>query len=242
MPWRGGGAVTRATGRVFFTLSRQKYACSGAVVGRDVVVTAAHCVSDGAGRWADNWTFIPGYRAGKAPYGTFRARTIFVSSLWAGGGDPAADVAFVRVVPANPRAAKRIPPSLPISFARAPRGSSGIGHRAPATKRPPASKRTFVFGYPAAPPYSGKTLDYCAGAVRPDPYGDPDKGLACKMTEGDSGGPWLSKFNKKTGSGVIVGLTSFKYSGKDQVLYSPFLGTVAHKLYTTATAKAPAKK
>ena len=50
--WAGGGAVARTTGRVFFTLDGTDYSCSGSTVdsaNADVVMTAAHCVSDGDG-------------------------------------------------------------------------------------------------------------------------------------------------------------------------------------------------
>lgn len=208
--------MTRAIGRVFFTLNKARYACSGTVVAPDVVLTAAHCVSDGAGEWADDWTFVPGYAAGKAPYGTYRARIMYVSSAWAAGADPGSDVAFVTVTPVHPGAVMR--DVLPISF-----GST--------------SRQAFVFGYPAAPPYTGQTLDYCAGPVTPDPYGAADSGIACTMTEGDSGGPWLSGFTPAAGTGIIMGVTSFRYTGQAGTLYSPVLGDMARKLYAAATAK-----
>ena len=71
LPWAGGGAVARTTGRVFFTLNNVQYSCSGSAVAsknQDVVMTAAHCVSDGAGHWATHWTFVPGYTDGHEPY------------------------------------------------------------------------------------------------------------------------------------------------------------------------------
>ena len=55
--WPDGGPVARATGKVFFTLAGADYVCSAAAVTSpraDVVVTAGHCVSDGAGHWATN--------------------------------------------------------------------------------------------------------------------------------------------------------------------------------------------
>ncbi len=67
--WTDGGLVSHATGRVFFTLDGVEYACSAAVVAgvrADVVLTAAHCVSDGSGGWAQNWTFIPWIYLGTA--------------------------------------------------------------------------------------------------------------------------------------------------------------------------------
>jgi V8-like Glu-specific endopeptidase len=220
-PWTAGGLVARSTGRVFFTLDGIEYACSAAVVAgvrADVVVTAAHCVSDGSGGWAQNWTFIPGYNSGKAPYGRYLAKTFYVSGRWANGSDEDDDVAFVVVRPAPgmpPRDVADITGSQPIVF----------GYR---------STRADVFGYPAEAPYNGARLDYCSGKVVPDPYGAADTGVRCTMTEGDSGGPWLSDFDGTTGTGFITGVTSFKYAGAQRVVYSANLGSVAESLYTRA--------
>jgi V8-like Glu-specific endopeptidase len=219
--WTGGGVVSRATGRVFFTLDGIEYACSAAVVGgvrADVVMTAAHCVSDGSGGWAANWTFIPGYAGGRAPYGRYVAKTFYVSARWVNGSDENDDVAFVVVRPASANAARNVANvtgSEPIVF----------GYRSP---------QTSVFGYPAEAPYNGSKLDYCSGKVLPDPYGAADSGVRCAMTEGDSGGPWLSDFDAGTGTGFITGVTSFKYAGAERVVYSANLSTVAQTLYTHA--------
>jgi V8-like Glu-specific endopeptidase len=218
--WTGGGLVARTTGRVFFTMGGVGYACSGSTVGGaspSVVVTAAHCVSDGAGAWAAQWRFVPGYRAGRAPYGVYRAATFYVARGWASGADENDDVAFVvtRPVAAGGRAVGTVAGEQPVSFG--PRGG-------------PAA----VFGYPALRPYDGSRLDYCTGRVSPDPYGGADAGLSCAMTEGDSGGPWLSSFNPRTGAGTITGVTTFKYSGESRMLYSANLGSVAQALYTRA--------
>jgi Trypsin len=227
MVWARGGAVARTTGRVFFRLDGIDYACSGSVVGGaepDVVVTAAHCVSDGAGGWAYDWTFVPGYNDGRAPYGTYAARAFYVASPWANGADENDDVAFVTVWPARVggslRAVASVVGSQPIRF----------GHRGS-----PAA----VFGYPAEGAYNGGSLDYCEGPVRPDPYGADDAGIGCSMTEGDSGGPWLSDFRPGTGRGVITGVTSFKYAGANRELYSANLGREAQALYEGAESLPP---
>jgi hypothetical protein len=219
--WKRGGLVARTTGRVFFVLAGRDYTCTGSTVGGaspDVVVTAAHCVSDGAGGWAADWTFIPGYRTGRAPYGAFVAKTFFVSARWASGANPDDDIAFVAVRPARVGGAVRTVASIgsqPIAFGY--RGGSA-----------------WAFGYPAEAPYDGGQLDYCSGRLTPDPYGAADSGLPCTMTEGDSGGPWLSDFDPGTGMGVITGVSSFKYTGQTRLLYSANLGSVAEALYRRA--------
>jgi V8-like Glu-specific endopeptidase len=222
--WDGGGAVARTTGRAFFTLDGTDYACSGSVVGglaTDIVVTAAHCVSDGAGGWAQNWTFIPGYQGGAEPYGSYPAQMFYVSGQWANGANQDDDVAFVVVGQAKVNGGQRdIETEVggqPIVF----------GYR---------DSTATVFGYPAVAPYTGGQLDYCAGPATPDPLGGSDVGIGCDMTEGDSGGPWLSDFDPQTGVGIITGVTSFKYSGNASELYSATLGQVAQALYTRAEA------
>ncbi|MGH3154784.1 MAG: hypothetical protein ACRDOB_29215 [Streptosporangiaceae bacterium] len=91
-----------------------------------------------------------------------------------------------------------------------------------------------MFGYPEQFPYDGRTLEYCDGTLSPDPYGLADAGLACALTEGGSGGPWLSGFDPATGLGVISGVTAFRYSGDNVTLYSADLGPVAKALYDRA--------
>jgi V8-like Glu-specific endopeptidase len=225
VPWAGSGAVVRTTGRVFFTLGKQGYTCSGSVVAgqdRDVVMTAAHCVSDGAGHWATHWTFVPGYRDGREPYGSYPAQTYYVSAQWSNGADEDDDIAFVAVGPGRAgiglgRTVGAAVGGQPIQF----------GWRAATAA---------VFGYPSEPPYTGRALDYCQGTLQPDPYGLADEGIACAMTEGGSGGPWLSDFDPRTGLGVITGVTSFRYSGQDRILYSADLGSVAQALYARASS------
>lgn len=219
-PWRGGGEVVKTTGREFFTLDGVDYSCSGSVVGGpdpDMIVTAAHCVSDGAGGWASDWTFVPGYASGTEPYGSFPARTFYVPSQWSsGGGQDGTDVAFVALRQARADGAMRsvasVVGSQPIAF--------GV-----------KSKYVTVFGYPAEAPYTGNTLEYCRGPVHPNSYGAAAIGIDCALTEGDSGGPWLSGFDARTGTGTITGVTSFRYSGGNSLLYAATLGSVARGLY-----------
>lgn len=224
--WTGGGLVARTTGRVFFTMGGVGYTCSGSTVGGaspSVVVTAAHCVSDGAGSWASGWRFIPGYVAGRAPYGVYAAVAFYVARAWASGADEDDDVAFVVTRPvAATVAVGTAVGEQPISFG--PRGGAAS-----------------VFGYPALRPYDGSRLGYCSGPVSPDPYGGADAGLGCAMTEGDSGGPWLSSFNPRTGTGTITGVSSFKYYGQSRMLYSANLGPVARALYTRAESPPAAR-
>jgi V8-like Glu-specific endopeptidase len=221
--WTGGGAVARTTGKVFFSLGRSDYVCSASTVasaGADLVVTAAHCVKDGTGAWAANWTFVPGYAGGKAPYGSYTARRFYVASQWSSAADNDYDVAFVTVNPA-------VVAGSTVAVAREV-GGQGIEFGSQ-----PA--RVMAFGYPADPPYHGGQLAYCSGTTQPDPYGwTSDTGLSCAMTAGSSGGPWLSGFSPAAGTGIIASVSSFKYSNDSQILYGPPLGATAQALYQAA--------
>ena len=240
--WTGGGAVTRTTGRVFFTLDGTDYSCSGSTVdsaNADVVITAAHCSSDGQGTWATHWIFVPGYDDGHEPYGAYPARAFFAASGWQHGADENDDIAFAAVGPAS------------AGSGSAGSGSAGSGSGMGFDRKQvrlhvvdvvggqqiefgARAATEVLFGYPSVGQYHGRYLDYCDGELSADPYGSPDAGIECTMTEGASGGPWFSGFNPLTGLGAISGVTTFRYSGSGVTLYSVDLGSVARSLYNEA--------
>ena len=233
--WTHGGAVADAAGKIFFTLDAEDYVCSGTLVGgqrTDVVLTAAHCVTNGPGpagpgpagnlQWATNWMFVPGFQDGRQPYGEYTARRFFVIKDWTGpeGGNEQYDVAFVQVNAATlygAATAAQPPPGLPVEFAR--------------TQDAAPADRASVFGYPAEPPYTGLYLSYCAGRVAAS--GGSGR-MACAMTAGDSGGPWLAPFSPRAGTGPVVAVSTYKVSDNLRMLYGAVLGPQAHALYERA--------
>jgi V8-like Glu-specific endopeptidase len=224
-----GGPAAAAVGKVFFTLGDTDYVCSGALVRSkhaDVVLTAAHCVRNGRGQWATNWTFVPGYSDGVGPYGQYSARRFFVSPRWTGPGTGSEryDVAFVQVTPVRtdgPRTASA-PAGLPIRFAAS---QTVVGPSA-----------AYVFGYPALPPYTGLYPNYCAGQAAASATRPGSVRIACVMTAGDSGGPWIAGFSPRAGTGTITAVTAFKLSGNLRTLYGTVLGPSARALYLKASA------
>jgi V8-like Glu-specific endopeptidase len=219
--WDAGGAVARTTGRVFMTVGGVDFVCSASTVrsaNKDVVITAGHCVKDGAGEWAANWTFVPGYGTrGEQPYGRYAARRLFVAEPWSREGDDDYDVGVVALSTSYGRHVADEVGAQEIAF-NVPRGGQAFG-----------------FGYPADPPYSGGHLVYCAGRLKDDPYGQTrDQGLGCDMTAGSSGGPWLTRFDAATGKGAITSVSSFKYSDDPRTMYGPYLGDFAKHLVAAA--------
>jgi V8-like Glu-specific endopeptidase len=228
------GAAADAVGKIFFTLNDADYVCSGTLVGggqADVVLTAAHCVSGGPGRggaedWATNWMFVPGYRDGQMPYGEYTARKFFVMPDWTGpaGGSEQDDVAFVQIATGTlygSAGAASPPPGLPVAFT----GSQDAA----------LPGRAYVFGYPSLAPYTGLYPNYCAGAVA---VAGGSAAMACGMTAGDSGGPWLAGFSPLPGRGTVVAVSTYKLSSNLSVLYGAVLGPQARALYARAVSPA----
>ncbi|MGW4475554.1 trypsin-like serine peptidase [Nonomuraea sp. NPDC004354] len=219
--WMTGGAVTRTTGRVFLTMDGVDFVCSASTIrsaNKDVVVTAGHCVKDGTGSWAANWTFVPGYEAGGGrPYGTFTARRMFVAGPWSRSGDDSYDLGMVALNTAGGRHVTDAVGMQEIAF------------------NPTRGGQTYGFGFPADPPFDGERLIYCAGRVAEDPHGQTrDQGLRCDMTAGSSGGPWLTSFDAVTGRGMVTSVSSFKYSDDRGTMYGPYFGDSAKALYASA--------
>ncbi|MGW0065999.1 trypsin-like serine peptidase [Streptosporangium sandarakinum] len=218
--WVTGGSVAQTTGRVFLTVGGVDYVCSAGSVrsaNRDLVVTAGHCVKDGAGAWADNWVFVPGYDRGRQPYGQFTARRMFVAGPWARGADDSYDVGMVALNTRNGRHLGDVVGAQEIAFGT-PRGRPAHG-----------------FGFPADAPYDGEQLVYCAGPVHDDPHEQTaDQGMRCDMTAGSSGGPWLTGFDAVTGRGTITSVSSFKYSDDHGTMYGPYFGSTIRDLHTVA--------
>jgi Trypsin len=66
--------------------------CTASVVGRDLIVTAAHCNTEGH-------RFSPGYHDGKHPFGLWKLGYRLVDEAWNNGRDENHDIAFVQVKP-----------------------------------------------------------------------------------------------------------------------------------------------
>ncbi|MEN3362434.1 MAG: hypothetical protein V7637_6416 [Mycobacteriales bacterium] len=217
-PWRGGGEVARAVGRVFFTLRGQDYSCSGTAVrsrNQDTVLTAGHCVNAGPGPYARNWVFVPGYRAGARPFGTWTARRLAAPAGWVHTGQAPEDIGFAVLNTVGGRHLTSVVGGLPVEF--------GVG----------PGRYVWTFGYPGAAPDEGRRATFCRGGSRADPFGTPAIGLACTMTAGASGGPWLTGFTA-AGGGVIYSVTSFSYQGMRGTIWGPRLGPAAKALYAAA--------
>ncbi|MDN5686948.1 MAG: hypothetical protein L0G94_09805 [Brachybacterium sp.] len=210
-------AGTDHVGKVFFTVDGTDYVCSGNAVASgngSTVSTAGHCVNS-AGTWADNWVFAPGYDEGSTPYGLWGASDLYATDQWVSTEDMNYDIAFAVVEPESGSA------NLTDAV-----GGSGIEFN---TRR---GALYTSYGYPAAAPFDGESLEQCQGLGSDDTIGGTDdQAIDCDMTGGSSGGPW---FVGEDASGYQISVNSFGYTTQPDVMYGPYLGDVAQDIYEAA--------
>ena len=241
--WTSGGEVSRSTGKVFFSMGTIYYVCSGSVIletatDRSLVVTAAHCAYDEVNeQFAENWLFVPEYYAKPAslnPDKSFCAETkngcwtstrLVVSSSYANAGtfnDQAVqhDYAFAAI-------------GLGGKTDTSDLLSVTGGHALVYDKRA-AGVSTWIFGYPAASRYKGKTLMYCNGSLSFDTrLSNKTYRLPCSLTAGSSGGPWLNPFVSADGSGDQFSVSSYTYGGS-KAMYGPIFNSETGAMFSVA--------
>ncbi|GAA3607745.1 trypsin-like serine peptidase [Agrococcus terreus] len=205
-------------GKVFFTLGGVDYVCSGnSVVSANerTVSTAGHCLNEGPGAFATNFVFAPAYENGSTPFGVWTATELHAPSQWVSGGDIDYDTGFAVVA--------------------SPAGSSAtlsdtVGASGVAFNQARGLSYT-AYGYPAARPFDGQTLETCSGTARNDAYGTQSQGIPCDMTGGSSGGPW---FIGSGAAGVQNSVNSFGYSTVRNTMFGPYWGSVIQSAYQAA--------
>ena len=88
------------------------------------------------------------------------------------------------------------------------------------------------YGYPAAPPFNGERLWRCNSALQTNDNdaNPPTMGIGCDMTGGSSGGGWIVGNN-------LYSENSYGYGNQPNVMYGPYLGSVAQSVYNAAAAE-----
>ena len=78
----------RVVGKLFFTIpGKGNFTCSGSVLQSRIVLTAGHCVHSGTSAgFYTNFSFVPAYHNGTAPYGTWTSTFVTATSAWINGG------------------------------------------------------------------------------------------------------------------------------------------------------------
>jgi len=208
-------------GKAYFVLNGQNYMCSGSVVNANnkaTIVTAGHCVYEYERQiWATNWIFIPDYSLGSRPFGTFVGRQLATKNGWMNSRDWNYDVGIVLV---NRNDKGQLPQDVV--------GGLGI------TLNAPKQAATNAFGFPKNM-NNGETMSTCAGTSSGATVlaGFTGYQLACGMTGGSSGGPWIQQYNTNTKSGQQVSVNSFIISNRPGYMFGPhFTNDNIGTLYT----------
>jgi V8-like Glu-specific endopeptidase len=153
--------------------------CTASVVnspGRNLIVTAAHCVSGGT----DDLYFAPGYHDGHAPYGMWKLGAATLDPRWTSDQDQDLDVAFVTVEPLDGFQVQNVVGGYTL----------GIGRSANSTVR--------ITGYPS----DDDAPRTCVNRI--SAFTATQLRIACTAySSGTSGSPWVT--DGTTVMGVIGG-------------------------------------
>lgn len=188
-------AITESAvaGKVFYRdpSDGRDYACSASALNspsKQLVVTAGHCIHEGrGGTWMQNWVFVPRYRSGARPFGTFSAKYFRTFNTWISNSDYSRDVGMVTTWPLNGNKLVNVV------------GGHGLAWNQSRTVG------VTILAYPSNFS-SGEIQQACQGTTS-DGGGGTIK-LTCNFGGGSSGGGWLMNFNNSTGLGQVNGAMS----------------------------------
>jgi hypothetical protein len=216
----------RTNGKVFFKQGATAYVCSGTVVSSArhwLVETAGHCVANPTTHaYSTNVTFVPAYRSGAAPFGTWTAARLWAAADWVNNGNLRNDRGFIQLAPLNGTQIQDVVGSVGILFNQ------------------PYLQSFMAFGYPQASPFTGGTMQTClASTAETDPFiggsGSAPTGIGCDMTGGSSGGGWIVRFS--SGGGYLNGHNDYQYTDpkRPKEMFSPYFDDDELSLYNCAT-------
>lgn len=207
-------------GRLFFTTPLGDSSCSGTVVVSthgSLVWTAGHCLHQGGGGdWHSNFAFVPAYRDGNRPLGTWTGVAGTVLTDWSIDGNFRYDLAGLELATnSSGQVIQQVTGAQGIKF------NWGLYWYT-------------NFGYPAQFPFNGQRMIVCVAnwAVQDNPPGSGPLtiGKGCDMTGGASGGGWHTDFSSTQG-GYVESVNSYKYGTQPEAIYGPYHGDGAHNLY-----------
>jgi V8-like Glu-specific endopeptidase len=209
----------RTVGALFFTTGTQNHFCTASVVDSatlDLVLTAAHCVAQGNGVYAQNVVYVPEWHAGVSPFGAWPVQSITVTSAWDQSGNINDDFAFLKV---GPPAGTHRPIQLVTGGLRL---GSYVGYK---------HRDIHVIGYNNidSVPIFCTTKSFYA-------LPDQEEFYCNNYNDGTSGGPWILDLNLFTGSGIVFGdIGGYEQGGNyPWASYSPYYTATIEQLWWQA--------
>jgi V8-like Glu-specific endopeptidase len=150
---------------------------------RNIIVTAAHCISG----TAEGVVFAPQYHDGTAPLGIWTVQSAYAEPAWLQGQDPRDDYVFLRVEP-------KVSGGRVVKIEDVAPGDRMVINRS-------LKEDVVVIAYPAG---VDESPIRCANVSR------ADQGVArfdCNgYVGGTSGGPWIASFDPASGVGELYGV------------------------------------
>jgi len=207
-------------GALFMRAAGHDHFCTASVVaspGKDLLITAAHCINGGKGStgYRSDIVFIPDYRGGQEPFGVWTPAKLLVPPQWARESDPDYDVGFVVL---KPHVGQNIQQVL-----GANRLGTGLGDQ----------HLVHVTGYPSS---SSAPITCVNWTSR---FSNSQLRFECAgYTGGTSGSPWVTRFSPQSRTGTIIGVIGGHQGGGDTafVSYSVRFGPAVQHLYRQARA------
>jgi V8-like Glu-specific endopeptidase len=193
--------------------------CTASVVaspGENLLITAAHCISNGDGTgYKSDIVFIPDYDDGATPYGIWTPASLLVAPQWANSADPDFDVGFIVLQPHDGQNIQQV------------LGANQLGHDTG------YQYRVRVTGYPSSAGAPITCVNWTSMESATQLEFDCDG-----YTGGTSGSPWVTGFDPRTRTGTIVGVIGGYQEGGDtpSVSYSAYFGSGVYQLYQQAIA------
>ncbi|MFF4338331.1 trypsin-like serine peptidase [Kitasatospora sp. NPDC001540] len=205
------GPATDRVGALFVEDTDGARVCTASVVhspGRNLLITAAHCAAP-EGVPLDGLVFVPGYRNGLTPHGTWPITAVTVDPAWENGQDEDDDVAFLTVGPLDGRQVEDEVGSGTFAV--------GLG----------TGQEVTVTGYPNA----GEAPITCR--TRTSSRSATQQRFDCAgFTDGTSGSPWV------TDAGQVIGVIGGYQTGgvSPDTSYSVAFDAHVADLYRRAAA------
>ena len=185
----------RTVGKLFFTGNTGgSFVCSASVLRPRIVVTAGHCVhrgSGGTGGFHRNFLFVPAFRDGAAPLGTFTPSFVGTTSQWATGGGGVPNAADFGMFEMNDRAGVKI-------------GSTTgfLGFRTLSL----IPNHTTKLGYPCNIDACQKMQQVTSQSFRATSPNNVEYGSNARG--GSSGGPWVMNYGIQGTGGLTTSLNA----------------------------------